>query len=234
MTDHISQINISVIIPVYNGESYLAEAIKSVLSQSYQPSEIIVIDDGSTDNSLSIAKQYEPTVRSLYQSNSGTAAARNQAVNTAGGNFFAFLDQDDVWKSQKLEIQINAFRKNNKLDLVFGHVQQFYSPELQDEIKQKIYCPTHPEPGFLPSVMLIKRDSFFKVGLFETQWQIGEWTNWYARAFEVGLKTEILPDVLVKRRIHSKNKGILQQDMRKEYAKILKESLDRRRAKGNI
>ncbi len=234
MFEHQSQINISVIIPVYNGELYLADAIESVLAQSFQPLEIIVIDDGSTDNSQSIAKRYQPMVRYLYQNNRGTAAARNLGINTARGNFLAFLDQDDVWESQKLELQINTFQKNNKLDMVFGQVQQFFSPELQDEIKLKIYCPDHPEPGYLPSAMLIKRDSFFQIGLFETEWQIGEWTNWYIRAKEAGLKTEVLSDVLVKRRIHSENKGILKRDLRIEYAQILKASLDRRRAKGEI
>jgi glycosyltransferase involved in cell wall biosynthesis len=229
-----NQINISVIIPVYNGELYLAEAIESVLSQSYQPSEIIVVDDGSIDNSQTIVKRYNSKVRCIHQENKGTAAARNLGINTSTGNFFAFLDQDDLWESQKLELQVNAFQKNKELDLVFGHVQQFYSPELPNEIKLKIYCPDHPEPGYLPSAMLINRDSFFQIGLFETQWQIGEWTNWYVRATEAGLKNEILPDVIVKRRIHSENKGILQRDMRKEYPRILKGSLDRRRTKGNI
>ena len=98
----------------------------------------------------------------------------------------------------------------------------------------KIYCPDHPEPGYLPSVMLIKRDSFFQVGLFETNWQIGEWTNWYIRSSESGLKTEMLPDILVRRRIHNENKGVLQRDQRTEYVKIIKASLDRRRAKGKI
>ncbi len=228
------QINISVIIPVYNGELYLTEAIESVLSQSFQPSEIIVIDDGSTDNSQSIIKQYIPKVTYIYQENKGTAAARNVGIRISRGNFLAFLDQDDIWQTEKLELQTSAFQKNNKLDIVFGHLQQFYSPELKDEIKMKIYCPDHQEPGYLPSVMLIKRDSFFQVGLFETNWKIGEWTNWYIRASESGLNTEMLSDILVRRRIHNENKGVLQRDQRTEYVKIIKASLDRRRAKGKI
>ena len=231
---YIPQINISVIIPVYNGELYLTEAIESVLSQSFQPSEIIVIDDGSTDNSQSIIKQYIPKVTYVYQENKGTAAARNVGIRISRGNFLAFLDQDDIWQTEKLELQTSAFQKNIGLDIVFGHLQQFYSPELKDEIKMKIHCPDHPEPGYLPSVMLIKRDSFFQVGLFETNWQIGEWTNWYIRSSESGLKTEMLPDILVRRRIHNENKGVLQRDQRTEYVKIIRASLDRRRAKGKI
>ena len=234
MIDLTSQINVSVIIPVYNGELYLEEAIKSVINQSFPPSEIIVIDDGSTDRSELIAKKYNPDAHYLYQTNKGTASARNLGINKSKGNFLAFLDQDDTWEFKKLEMQINAFQKNKKLDIVFGHLRQFYSPELQEEIKMKIYCPDHPEPGYLPSAMLIKRDSFFKVGMFETKWKIGEWTNWFVRATEIGLKTEMLSDILVKRRIHNENKGILKRDERTEYVKILKDSLDRRRAKGEV
>lgn len=229
-----NQTNISVIIPVFNGELYLAEAIESVLSQSYQPYEIIVIDDGSTDKSQTIIKRYFPKINYLHQENKGTAAARNLGINSAKGNFFAFLDQDDLWEQQNLELQVNAFEKNNELGVVFGYVKQFYSPELPDEIKQKIFCPDYPEPGYLPSSMLIKRDSFFKVGLFETQWQIGEWTNWYVRSTETELNIELLPDVNVKRRIHMENKGILKRDVRIEYVHIFKSLLDRRRKKGTI
>jgi glycosyltransferase involved in cell wall biosynthesis len=233
MMDLTSQINVSVIIPVYNGELYLGEAIESVISQSLRPSEIIVIDDGSTDRSKLIAKKYSE-VHYFYQTNKGTASSRNLGINKSKGNFLAFLDQDDTWETKKLELQINAFQKNKNLDIVFGHLQQFYSPELQEEIKMKIYCPGHPEPGYLPSAMLIKRDSFFEVGMFETKWKIGEWTNWFVRATEIGLKTEMLSDILVRRRIHNENKGILKRDERTEYVQILKASLDRRRAKGKV
>jgi hypothetical protein len=82
--------------------------------------------------------------------------------------------------------------------------------------------------------MLIKRDAFFRVGLFESQWQIGEWTNWFVRAKEADLNIEVLQRVLVKRRIHGENKGILQRNKRTEYARILKESLDGRRTKGDL
>ena len=229
-----SQVNISVIIPVYNGESYLDEAIKSILSQSFQPSEIIVVDDGSTDKSKTIVKKYSQRINYFYQNNAGTASSRNFGITKSNGNFLAFLDQDDVWESHKLEIQANAFQKNNNLDIVFTHLQQFYSPELTDEIKMKIHCPDHPEPGYLPSSMLIKRDSFFKVGLFGIKWKVGEWSNWYIRATEAKLSIKLLQDVLVKRRIHNENKGILQREFRTEYAQILKESLDRRRKKNEV
>jgi len=127
MANPITQTNVSVIIPVYNGEFYLAEALESVLSQSFPPSEIVVVDDGSTDCSPATAKRYDSEIRYLYQKNMGTAVARNRGIKEARGNFFAFLDQDDVWEPQKLEMQVNAFQNDSGLDIVFGHVQQFFS-----------------------------------------------------------------------------------------------------------
>lgn len=234
MANPITRTDVSVIIPVYNGELYLAEAIDSVLSQSLPPSEIVIVDDGSTDRSPATAKRFDSAVRYFYQKNMGTAAARNRGIIEARGNFFAFLDQDDIWEPQKLEIQINAFQNDSGLDIVFGHVQQFFGSELEEEIKGRIRCPDRPEPGYLPSAMLIKRESVFRVGLFETEWKIGEWADWYVRASELGLNIRMLTDTVTRRRIHKGNKGILQHTMRKEYAQILKASLDRRRARDRV
>jgi len=228
------QVSISVVIPAYNGESYLADAIESVLAQSLQPEEIIIVDDGSTDTTPAIIRRYAPRVRYIQQGNSGTAAARNNGVKSANGFFLAFLDQDDLWEPPKLEMQMNAIRQNTIADVIFTHLQQFYSPELPAETMANIFCPEKSEPGYLPSAMLIKREALFRVGLFECQWQIGEWTNWFVRAKEAGLKIQTLPEVLVKRRLHCGNKGLLQRNRRAEYAQILKASLDRRRAKGDI
>lgn len=225
---------VSVIIPVYNGERYLAEAIESVLAQTYRPIEIIVVDDGSTDGSAHIAKGYGSPVRYFFQSNRGTGAARNRGVGLAVGNFLAFLDQDDLWVADKLTVQMEAFSTVSELDLVFGHIKQFHSPELDERVKQRIYCPTELMPGYSPSAMLIKRDAFLRVGLFDTKWQVGEWVDWCVRAAELELKAMILPDLVTWRRLHKGNKGVLQRTAITEYVWILKASLDRRHTKGSI
>jgi glycosyltransferase involved in cell wall biosynthesis len=220
---------ISVIIPVYNGERYLGEAIESTLSQTFPPIEIIVVDDGSTDGSAKAVKRFGKPVRYVFQSNSGTGAARNQGINLATGDLFAFIDQDDIWVEDKLDRQMSVFTAIPEAEMVFGHVRQFHSPELRKDIKQKIYCPKGLMPGYSPSAMLVKRSSFFRVGLFEPTWKIGEWANWYVRAVELGLKKIMLPDLVTLRRLHERNKGLHQAKEITEYARILKASLDRRR-----
>jgi glycosyltransferase involved in cell wall biosynthesis len=221
---------VSVIIPVYNCDRYLAQAIESVQAQTYQPLEIIVVDDGSTDGSAEVAKSFGSAVQYCFQVNSGTAAARNRAIELAKGDFFAFLDADDLWVEDKLTRQMAAFSNQPDLDAVFGQVQQFLSPELPENLKGKLHCPTELMPGHIPSALLIKRDSFFRVGLFETQWKLAEFASWQVRATELKLRTMTLSDLVAKRRLHETNKGIEQRQYQIEYARILKSSLDRRRS----
>lgn len=221
---------VSVIIPVYNGDRYLAEAIKSVLAQTYQPIEIIVIDDGSTDLTAEIAQSFNSAVRYYFQPNSGSSSARNHGIELALGQFIAFLDADDLWVEDKISLQITAFKSNPEFDIVCGQVKQFHSPELDEATKSKIYCPPQLMPGNIPSAVLIKRDAFNLVGKFHTNWEIGEFIDWYVRATELHLKTMMLPDLVTLRRLHTANKGVQQRQNVSQYVHILKASLDRRRA----
>jgi glycosyltransferase involved in cell wall biosynthesis len=221
---------ISVIIPVYNGELYLAEAINSVINQNYQPLEIIVIDDGSTDKTAEIVNSFGSVLTYFYQENMGTAAARNYGISKAKGDYFAFLDADDLWVENKLKIQLEIFTNNPEVELVFGQVQQFYSPELDETTKQKIYCNQELMTGYIPSAMMVKREAFFRVGEFDTQWKAAEFPNWYIRATELQLNIINPPLLVAKRRLHKMNKGIQQRDdSRIDYVRMLKASLDRRR-----
>jgi glycosyltransferase involved in cell wall biosynthesis len=217
---------ISVIIAVYNCESYLSAAIDSILEQDYQSLEIIVVDDGSTDNTNNIIKNY-PSLRYIFQEHTGPATAKNTGIKAARGDYLAFLDADDLWLPNKLTSQMAEFRKNPDLDMVFGHVQQFYSPDVKEQVEAKIYCPKDPVPGFSTVTLLIKRDSFLKVGFLHEQ--KGQFIDWFARAQENGLKSLLLPDVVTKRRLHLNNYGIHAKDKYIDYVRILKAAIERRR-----
>ena len=101
---------ISVVVPVYNGERYIAEAIDSVLAQEYKNIEIIAVNDGSTDGTEKILRSYA-NVRYLHQSRKGVSAARNKGIKCSSGEFIAFLDADDLWTKDKLKIQNSFFMK---------------------------------------------------------------------------------------------------------------------------
>lgn len=115
---------ISVIIPSYNRADYIAETIESVLAQTYNPIEIIVIDDGSTDNTREIVAAYEPRVKYVWQENAERATARNHGLRLAKGEFISFLDSDDLWLPNKIEEGINFFEKNPSVGFVYTDALQ--------------------------------------------------------------------------------------------------------------
>lgn len=219
---------ISVIIPVYNGEKYLAEAIESILSQSYRPLEIIAVDDGSVDGSATIVRGFAPTVTYVYQANGGIGSARNKGISMATGDYFAFLDNDDIWVAEKLARQMAIFDGDPDVELVYGHARQFYTPEQADLVKQRVRMRREVIPATLSSAMLIKRSPFFRVGLFETKWKAGVDQSWHMRAVDQKLNMVMLPDVVYLRRLHSNNQG-LQRQFLHERLHIVKSALDRRR-----
>lgn len=224
---------ISVIVPIFNREAYLAETLKSIVTQSVPPDEVIVVDDGSTDGGGAIAQSF-PLVRYYYQPNQGAAVARNQGIQLATGDFFAFLDSDDRWMADKLAQQLTTFAANPNLDMVLGHVRQFYSPDLDETARRRIQIPREIMPGYHIGTMLIYRKAFSRVGWFETNLQQGEFVSWYLRAFDADLQIAMLPEVVMERRIHQTNLGRNPDLNRSDYARILKASLDRRRGSGKI
>lgn len=221
---------VSTIVPVYNGEKYVADAIQSALAQTYRSQEVIVVDDGSMDSTARIVAEFGNVVRYVHQPNRGTAAARNHGAEIAKGEYIAFLDHDDLWLKEKLACQVAACRSAPEPDIVFTHLHQFHSPELDSDSRPPSYCPPMPMAGILASTMMVSRVVFFRIGLFDTQWQFGEWPDWYIQAVENGFHIKVLPELLVYRRLHQTNKGVVQRHLFKEYPKMLKASLDRRRA----
>ena len=223
--------DISVIIPVYNGERYLAQAIESVLAQTLPPSEIIVIDDGSTDGSVAIAERFAEQVRIDQQENRGAASARNRGVDLAKGSLLAFLDADDLWTSDKLRLQVDALEKDPGLAMVLGKVTQFISPDVAGDARHHLRNELETMPAYLIGAMLIRRDAFITVGILDEGLQLGEYIEWFNRAVDLGLRHRVLDEVVLKRRIHTSNQGIYKRPHVKDYLSVLKSALDRRRGK---
>lgn len=220
---------ISVMIGVYNARPYLAEAIDSVFAQTYRPLELIVVDDGSDDGSGDVARSYGDALTYIRQDRAGNGAARNTAVGAAKGDFFAFVDADDRFVPDKLERQMAVLTDDPDVDMVFGHVSEFVSPELDEETKARLRQPVPDAPWAAPNLMLIRRESFFRAGFFSTELRVGVTVDWYARAMEQGLQKFVLPQVVLERRIHTANNGIRERESRSQYVRVLKESMERRR-----
>jgi glycosyltransferase involved in cell wall biosynthesis len=226
----VSDARISCIVPVFNGERYLAETLDSVLAQTHSPFEVLVVDDGSTDGSAKLAGSYDAPVRCLSQPNAGHAAARNRGIAAAGGDFVAFVDADDLWHPEKLARQLQRFDARPELGVVFTHLENFWSPDADPESRPSDDA-TRPVPGYTSVTMLARRELFDGVGLLDASLQHGNDRDWFCRAAEHGVVMEMMPDVLVQRRLHASNRSAaLGNNSRAEYLRILKASLDRRRA----
>ncbi|MBP1464212.1 glycosyltransferase family 2 protein [Candidatus Chloroploca sp. M-50] len=212
---------LSVIIPVYNGERFLAEAIQSVLDQTLPPDEIIVVDDGSTDGSAALVAARFAEVRLLRQTNRGVGAALNLGLSHAHGDLFAFLDADDRWLPDKLERQVAALSADPALDMVFGHVRQF-----QDNQN----CTEAPRPAIHRGALLIRRHACERVGTFTEDPGVNEIVAWYAKSQTVGLRSFILPHVVFERRIHAHNSGggRSPEALRQSYLRALRQVVRQR------
>jgi len=224
--------HVSCIIPVFNGERYLAETLDSVFAQTHDDVEVIVADDGSTDRSAEIARGRGTIV--VQQPNAGHAAARNLGLSVASGAFVAFLDADDLWHPEKLARQLARFNERPELAVVFTHIENFFSPDA-DPAARPDDDAFRPIPGYTSVTMLARADAFAKVGGFDVELKHGNDRDLFCRAAELGVAIEMMPDVLVRRRLHAQNRSAaLSSDSRAEYIRILKASLDRRRAAGDV
>ena len=220
---------VSVIMPCYNGERYLAEAIESALSQTHRPIEVIVVDDGSTDGSRQVAERFGDRIRWTQRDHSGIAGARNHGIELAQGEFLAFLDADDLWVEDKLARQVKALRDDPSAGIVSGEMEQFVSPELVGQIDSRIQFVAGVVSVRIPGSVLVRRSEFDRVGVFSTDLTTGEFMDWISRAGNAGVKSVQIPGVVLRRRIHDANHGILRKDAQSDYLKVVKAAMDRRR-----
>ncbi|MBY0376734.1 glycosyltransferase family 2 protein [Patescibacteria group bacterium] len=223
---------ISVIMPVFNTEKYLREAIDSVFGQTYKNIELIAIDDGSIDSSAQILESYGDKIIFLKNTkNTGIANCRNQGILSSHGDLIALMDSDDIWKLDKLELQVAELKENKNIDISFCFFECFISPELPEEVKQTRYCPEGVMSGHVSAAALIKREIFDKVGYFDTKWTVGEFIDWCSRAKDLGFQTGMVEKVLYLRRIHASNTGVTERPSRTDYLKIVQNAIHRKRAK---
>ncbi|MCO6452457.1 MAG: glycosyltransferase family 2 protein [Caldilineales bacterium] len=220
---------ISVIIPAYNVEEYLAAAIESVLQQNDASLQIVIIDDGSTDDTGRVAQSFGQQVTYFQQENSGIGAARNAGLQNARGDFVAFLDADDLWPQGRLERLLKELESEPMLDMVFGQMEHFFSPDLSEADRERLHCPSERIAAMHAGGFLAKRTAVERVGPFITDKRIGEFIDWYMRAQEAGLRMKTIPDLVLRRRIHGSNTVLRESVSQKEYAAILHQAILRRR-----
>jgi glycosyltransferase involved in cell wall biosynthesis len=219
---------ISVIIPVFNGEDYLEEAVESVRLQNHEPLEILIIDDGSTDNTANLASGLLGNIRYFYQPNSGPPTARNRGLRMARGDVIAFLDADDLWAEDKLEIQLSFLRKDPSVGIVLGHTQLVRHMHVKEGVRE-LEKLSHPWPAMSLGSMIVQKSVFERVGFFDEGQFFADDCDWFLRAKELGIKTIIHQEVTQFYRRHQNNITNQRELDRKYFIATLKKSLDRRR-----
>lgn len=220
---------VTVLIPAFNAENFIGEAIESIQNQTILPGEIIVINDGSSDDTSNFLKGLnEARLRVIEQEKQGVAAALNLGIAESKGEILAFLDHDDLWLPDKLEKQLEAIR-NHQVDMVFTLIENFLDPAIDINLSKKLEVNFYPFVGIHKSTWIIKKESFLRVGVFDKENKI-EFLDWYARSKDLHVTEHIVNQVMVKRRIHGDNQSILNEDLRNEFPRILKAILDRRRS----
>ena len=221
---------VSCIVPAYNSEQHLKETLDSIFRQGHRPLEILVCDDGSTDGTAGVVAAYGERVRYLRQPNAGPCAARNTGIAQASGEFLAFLDADDLWLPEKLSRQMARFEERPDLDYSVCHVQNFVDPRERGMTVDPARLA--PIPGFTTVALVVRRRSFERIGGFDASLKHSSETDWFLRADEAGAVKELLPDVLVQRRLHGGSRSVrFASRSREEYLHTVKTALDRKRAR---
>lgn len=218
---------ISVVIPVYNGEAFLAESVGSVLAQGYPRIEIIVVDDGSTDATREIAGALP--VRYVLQPNQGPPAARNRGLSLATGEVVALLDADDLWPPDKLGNQLPFLLRNPDIDIVLGWTRYFRrrGDSGDTELSQPMFV-------IQLGCALFRARLAERLGGFDESLRYGDDVDWFYRTREQEAGTLLVNRTTIHYRRHDANMTIAPGHQGPSRTLLLKRSLDRRRALGRL
>ena len=219
----------SIIVPVYNGERFVAEALDSIFAQDYRPIEVIVVDDGSSDRTPEIVRSIGE-IRDLRHPNQGIAATRNAGIREAHGEFIAFLDADDVMLPDKLSVQIKYLSEHPAVGCVLCRHKIFLEPGTPMPawlIPDRILG----DPGGIaPLSAVVRRSSIERAGGFDPAYRVGEGMEWLGRLRAAGVTIAVVPEVLMLRRIHDSNLTHRNRELREALLRGLKGKIDRTRA----
>jgi glycosyltransferase involved in cell wall biosynthesis len=193
---------VSVVMPAFDGQAFIAEALESVLAQTYAPVEVIVVDDGSADRTGEIARGLG--VRVLRQANAGPAAARNAGLAAICGEYWTVFDADDLMPAERLEHQVRHLQQHPGLGIVFGLTEPFVTPGEPRPAHWNPAWDNGPFPWH-STALLARRELLDLVGRFDESRRLGEDMDWLARAKAAGVRTEQGDYLALRYRIHRTN-----------------------------
>lgn len=229
---------VACIIPAYNAEAFLTQAVESLQQQTYPLSEIIVVDDGSTDGTAALARRLagqDPRLRLVQQANSGNTAARNLGVQQGQCQLLTFLDADDLWLPDRLEQGMRAFEEDSQLDYAVGYARAFFDwhPDTPEEVRVRSQLDPRNQgdhPAFIGAGLMVTRQAWDKVGPFDPERCHASGMDWFLRARALGLREALVPLACYLRRIHGHNVSLqAAANSQRQFAQALRDHIQRSR-----
>ena len=215
---------VSIILPLYNGKKFIESSINSVLSQSYDPFELLVIDDGSSDGGDGLVPA-DPRIRLFHRQNAGVAASRNFGISQAKGTYLAFIDQDDYWYPEKLQLQMQVLLNDPEPGYVVTLMHNHLVGTTQRPAWLKPELLTEDPVGLLPSTLVVRRRIFTKIGIFTENLVNASDLEWFIRARKAGVQMRIVNQVLLQRNIHEDNCSHDNNTGKREMFSILRQKI---------
>jgi glycosyltransferase involved in cell wall biosynthesis len=217
---------VSAVIPAFNAERFIATALDAVLAQTYKELEVIVVDDGSTDETAAIAGRYP--VRLLRGENQGAAAALNRGIDAAGAELIAFCDADDIWMPDRISAQVDYLLAHPEAGVVTCDMEVFLEPRtvLPQWMDEADFATRR---AMIPSALLVRQEVFDRLGGFDPSFTIGFDTDWMVRAVDAGIEIGSVDRTLIRYRVHDANNTRDIRTARDDVFRALRASIDRKR-----
>jgi glycosyltransferase involved in cell wall biosynthesis len=224
--------SVTVILIVRNGAAFIAQALESVFQSRLKPVEILVIDGGSTDGTAQIAGQF-PLTRVVPQDSGGIPNAYNLGIGLAQGELIAFISHDDLWQPGKLDRQVELMRQNPELQFTVAMVEHFLEPGMAVPPGFRRELLEQPVAGFIMEALVARKAVFDTVGRFDPSFKVGEDTDWFARAKDMGVAHAVLSDVVVRKRVHDANSSLNTANINALLLRAMRNSVKRKRQAGS-
>jgi len=195
-------------VPAFDAGEHLSGALGCIVGQTHPPTEVLVVDDGSTDDTVAIARAWGEPVRVIEQPTAGPAATRNRGAAEAAGELLAFLDPDDRWLPHKLEVQVAHLAGDPAAGGCVSRVRQVWTDAFD---REAAHYADHARmaiegvPGYATTSLLVRRETWAEVGPLDPERWYSDATEWFARARDGGVRIDLLDDVLVLHRLHGQN-----------------------------
>ena len=228
--------HVSLIIPAYNASPTLEETLDSVAGQTRIPDEIIVVDDGSTDETADIASTHHLKPRLISTKNQGAASAFNLGIQESHGDVLCFLDADDLWEPDKTELQLQQLQTKSDLHAVLGQTVAFACPSVPKEVVAKLQYVAGVQPGYLIGTLMLRRSWVDRHGLLmDRSLRTGYFIHWFSQMREKGIREHMLNSLVHRRRIRpgtlSARNSMAENGLSKDFLEIARRALMAKRRK---